>query len=204
MTTDKLAKNIGELIRQICEQMILKPDRLKVDFLPMTQSFVVFIVASYSDAKRIVGSGGVHFEALKQLVTLAARKHGISGELDKIQDDGKQSEDRYPDFEASQNWPKQKVAALFEAMAKAVFEDESQVRVCIKDGSSGLSVVEFFVSESESRETVDKFRSIIAFLAKPIGKGNQRRLMVSVATAGTSERQPSSADGRFAKAISRQ
>lgn len=204
MTTEQIARTTGTLIRNICEQMILKPERLKVDALPMSQSFVISIVASYSDAKRIVGSGGVHFEALKQLVCLAGRKHGISGELDKVQDDGNATEDRYPDFEASQDWPKQKVLALFEAMAKAVFEDESQVRVCIKDGSAGLSVVELFASEAEARETVDKFRAIIAFLAKPIGKGNRRRLMVNVATIGTSERQPANADGRFAKAISRQ
>lgn len=204
MTTEQIAKQTGKLVRTICEQMILKPDQLKIDALPMSQSFVICIVASFSDAKRIVGSGGIHFEALKQLVALAARKHGFSGELDKIQDDGKATEDRYPDFEASQEWPKAKVIAIFEAMAKAVFEDETQVRVTVKDGSSGLSLVELSVSESEARETVEKFRGILAFLAKPIGKGNRRRLMVNVATIGTSERQPASADGRFAKAISRQ
>ena len=204
MTTDQLAKKTGSLIRNICEQMILKPGSLKLDVLPMTQSFIICIVASYSDAKRIVGAGGVHFEALKQLVALAGRKFGINGELDAIQDDGNRLEDRYPEFEASQDWPKAKVASLFEAMATAVFEDEKAIRINIKDGSAGLSIVEVACSEAESREVIEKFRGIIAFLAKPIGKGNRRRLMVDFTTIGTSERQPASADGRFAKAISRQ
>lgn len=201
MTTVQAATKAKDLIRRICEQMILKPDQLKLDAMPMTSSFVIYIVAGQSDAKRIVGSKGVHFEALKILTGLIGKKYGFSGELDSIQDDGKPQEDRYADFVPSNDWPKAKVQKLVEAICENCLSEPT--RVTIQDGQNGMSVIEVFTSEDEAKESVESLSLALIYLVKPIGKGNQRRLMVNVITEAAGEKQPASADGRFAKAISR-
>lgn len=201
MTTVQAATKAKDLIRRICEQMILKPDRLKLDVMPMTNSFVVYVVAGYSDAKRIVGSKGVHFEALKILTGLLGKKHGFSGKLDSIQDDGNPQEDRYADFVPSSDWPKAKVQKLVEDICEACLSEPA--RVTIQDGQNGMSVIEIFTADDEAKETVESLSLALIYLVKPIGKGNQRRLMVNVIAETSGEKQPASADGRFAKAISR-
>lgn len=203
MTTNKVANSVKVLLAEICGQLILKPDRLKIDVMPMTESFVVYILASFSDAKRIVGTGGVHFEALRNLVKLIGQKHGFSGELDTVQDDGKPVVDRYPEFAAADNWPKAKVQTLIQKICAAVFRDDDAIRINIQDGQNGMSMVEVLISGDEADSTVEKMRAILTCLVKPIGKGNQRRLLANIVASGSSERQPASADGRFAKEISR-
>lgn len=202
--TMKVSHEIANLVRDICREMILHPDKLNVVPVAMTQSFTLYISATFSDSKRIVGGMGAHFKALAVLVKWAGRKYKVIAEVAEVESIGNPIADEYPPYKAREDWPKKKVEALVKQMAAAAFQYPVQVRTV--DAPNGSSNMEVLVSESEDKKTVSEILEVFKTLIRPIGKSNHRNVLINVVAAlppETPEKQPDSADGRFAKAIAR-
>lgn len=186
----------------ILREMILHPKQLKVEVVQMTQYFTLYIAATLSDSKRIVGSMGAHFNALKALVTAAARKAGVKAEMNQVEAVGRPVIDQYPPFTTQDDWPKEKIEKLVERMAKAVFVHDN-VTIKIADGPNGSSNIEVLVSESEDAQLVADMLIVFKTLIKPVGKSNHRNLMLNVSASLPHEAQPAVADGRHMRELKR-
>lgn len=198
-----IPQQIAKLLTRIFTEMILHRDKLKVEAVEMRRSFTIYTEANYTDSKRIVGSQGSHFNAVRTFVKAAARKHGLNAELDKIQTVGRITQDQYPPFVARDDWPKQKISELINDMAKAVFAHESEIEINIVDAPAGSANIDVIVSAGEDSQLVAEMLAVFKVLIRPVGKSNHRNLIINVIADKPCEQQPASADGRHMKQITR-
>jgi len=201
--TIPVPNQIGELIKVVFSEMILHPEKLCVDVVTMRSSFTLYVGASFTDAKRLVGAQASHFNAATTFVRAAAKKHGLQAGIDKIQTVGRITHDQYPPFEAREDWPKEKVSQIVERMAKAVFTHDSAIEIAIVDAPGGSSNIDVIVSETEDPQLVADMLGVFKVLIRPVGKSNFRNLLINIVADKPHDVQPETADGRFAKTVKR-
>lgn len=200
-------ENLSNLIATLVCEMVSNPKRVKVVCRTLERSNTVQIDVDPSEVGRVIGEAGSHFKALSKICLSFSAKLGKHCELLPMEEpDEDVVPSRYGRFKGRDDWPKEKISQLVERVARNVFKHEDAIEVTVKDEEHFVSVFTVKVARTEDSDVVNLMSDAYKPIFNAIGRMNGRVLIVDVVagkSAAKPEKQPSTADGRFAREIRR-
>lgn len=198
-----IPKETETLIADLLREIILTPKDFSVRAVEMSNSFTIYIQSNFPDHKRLIGSMRKHFLATTQIVKRIAAKNDWQAEVAPIEFTGPAYFDKYPEFVAREDWPRERILDLVLRLGRACFDYGSDVELNTVDGPGGSTNIDMFVSEAEDRMNVAEMLTCFRTLIRPIGKNNGRTLYFNIVPNIPNEQQPATADGRHMKTLNR-
>lgn len=205
MNAKSVAPIIQGLFRDILKEFVLHPDSLEVVVVPYAQGMTVLITAAGRDVGRVIGEKGAHFNALKIIGAAIGIKHGVTVELEPVPDPTEPGKsERYEKFKARDDWPKDKIVALLDRTARAVFRYDESIEVTTEDLSEATTMATVLCASAEQGSLIEPFQNSLKAIFNAVGKANGRTIFVVVTPSKKADPvQPKTAAGRNARAVRR-
>lgn len=191
-------KLLTDLLRDIVTEFIFHPADLEISCRSFKQIVSLQWRGNRADTSRMIGEGGATYHQLKSLLRLVGEHHGYDVELARVGEPAKGLPERYPGFAARADWPRTRLLAILERMAKAGTRDGNCV---VEDAPIGddMTAVVIKIDCDETLHTETTLRDSLKHLAKAMFSANGRLVKLQVERTLESEVQPETAAGRFAK-----
>lgn len=160
--------NFVSVFTRIVKLMCAEPEQVSVAVSPRgNRSANIQVTVTAGDAKRLVGSMGSHFAALRKLARIGSHNLKRRFVLEQIASYGAHEAGRFPKFVPRQDWDRNRPVAALIDLVDACFP-ESFRGLRVEDESESASKIVVTVS-SEHVAAVGMFADCVATVYETIG-----------------------------------
>ena len=191
-------KQLLTLLRDLVTEFVAHPADLDIRARTFHTITDITWRGHRADTPRMIGEGAQTYHWLKMLVRQIGERHGYEADLARVGEPVTGQPERYPDFAAKENWPRERLMALLQRTVEAATRS-GQCELETDDSGDQTAIV-VNIGQGETLKTETIMRDSLKHLFKAIFNANGRLIKLQVArTIEPEPEQPKTASGRFAK-----